>query len=57
MIQDADLEYEPQDYVPMAKALLSKQARCGVRKPLHEGLFRQLNIRSNPGRPTSAGGA
>ena len=26
MIQDADLEYEPQDYVPMAKALLSNRA-------------------------------
>ena len=26
MIQDADLEYEPHDYVPMVKALLSKQA-------------------------------
>lgn len=26
MIQDADLEYEPQDYLPMVKALLSKQA-------------------------------
>lgn len=26
MIQDADLEYEPQDYVPMVKALLAKQA-------------------------------
>ena len=26
LIQDADLEYEPQDYVPMVKALLSKQA-------------------------------
>jgi dolichol-phosphate mannosyltransferase len=26
IIQDADLEYEPQDYVPMAKALLSNQA-------------------------------
>ena len=25
MIQDADLEYEPQDYVPMVRALLSKQ--------------------------------
>ncbi|HEY0284945.1 MAG TPA: glycosyltransferase family 2 protein [Vicinamibacterales bacterium] len=25
MIQDADLEYEPQDYVPMVTALLSKQ--------------------------------
>lgn len=25
MIQDADLEYEPQDYVPMVKALLSKE--------------------------------
>ncbi len=26
MIQDADLEYDPQDYLPMVKALLSKQA-------------------------------
>jgi dolichol-phosphate mannosyltransferase len=26
MIQDADLEYEPQDYVPMVAALLSRQA-------------------------------
>ena len=26
MIQDADLEYEPQDYVPMVKALLSNRA-------------------------------
>ncbi|HUP38606.1 MAG TPA: glycosyltransferase family 2 protein [Vicinamibacterales bacterium] len=26
MIQDADLEYEPQDYLPMVKALLSNQA-------------------------------
>lgn len=26
MIQDADLEYEPQDYIPMVKALLAKQA-------------------------------
>jgi dolichol-phosphate mannosyltransferase len=26
MIQDADLEYEPQDYVPMVRALLSSRA-------------------------------
>jgi glycosyltransferase involved in cell wall biosynthesis len=26
MIQDADLEYDPHDYVPMVKALLTKQA-------------------------------
>lgn len=26
MIQDADLEYEPQDYVPMVKALLANEA-------------------------------
>ena len=26
MIQDADLEYEPQDYVPMVRALLSNRA-------------------------------
>ena len=41
MIQDADLEYEPQDYVPMVKALLVEAGGCGVRKPIHERAVRQ----------------
>ena len=39
MIQDADLEYDPQDYVPMVQALLSGRARRRVRQPLYEGLL------------------
>ena len=40
MIQDADLEYEPQDYVPMVKALLSKQADVVYGSRYTKGLLR-----------------
>ena len=36
IIQDADLEYDPNDYVPMLKALLSGAARYHLRQPLPE---------------------
>jgi glycosyltransferase involved in cell wall biosynthesis len=39
MIQDADLEYEPQDYVPMVMALLSKQADVVYGSRYTKGLF------------------
>jgi len=39
MIQDADLEYEPQDYVPMLNALLSKQADVVYGSRYTKGLF------------------
>ena len=39
MIQDADLEYEPQDYLPMAKALLSNQADVVYGSRYTNGLF------------------
>jgi glycosyltransferase involved in cell wall biosynthesis len=39
MIQDADLEYEPQDYVPMVKALLAKQADVVYGSRYTKGLF------------------
>ncbi len=39
MIQDADLEYEPQDYVPMVTALLSKQADVVYGSRYTNGLF------------------
>ena len=39
MIQDADLEYEPQDYAPMVKALLSKQADVVYGSRYTKGLF------------------
>jgi len=39
MIQDADLEYEPHDYVPMVKALLSKQADVVYGSRYTNGLF------------------
>ena len=39
MIQDADLEYEPQDYLPMVKALLSKQADVVYGSRYTKGLF------------------
>lgn len=39
MIQDADLEYEPQDYIPMVKALLAKQADVVYGSRYTKGLF------------------
>jgi dolichol-phosphate mannosyltransferase len=39
MIQDADLEYEPQDYVPMVMALLSQQADVVYGSRYTNGLF------------------
>jgi dolichol-phosphate mannosyltransferase len=39
MIQDADLEYEPQDYVPMVAALLSRQADVVYGSRYTNGLF------------------
>jgi dolichol-phosphate mannosyltransferase len=39
MIQDADLEYEPQDYVPMVTALLSRQADVVYGSRYTNGLF------------------
>ena len=39
MIQDADLEYEPRDYVPMVKALLSKQGDVVYGSRYTSGLF------------------
>lgn len=39
MIQDADLEYDPQDYVPMAKALLSNQADVVYGSRYTKGFF------------------
>ena len=39
MIQDADLEYEPLDYVPMATALLSKRADVVYGSRYTKGLF------------------
>lgn len=39
MIQDADLEYEPQDYVPMVDALLSKKADVVYGSRYTRGLF------------------
>jgi dolichol-phosphate mannosyltransferase len=39
MIQDADLEYEPQDYVPMVEVLLSKQADVVYGSRYTKGLF------------------
>ena len=40
MIQDADLEYEPQDYVPMVRALLSNQADVVYGSRYTKGLLR-----------------
>jgi glycosyltransferase involved in cell wall biosynthesis len=39
MIQDADLEYEPLDYVPMVKALLSKKGDVVYGSRYTNGLF------------------
>jgi dolichol-phosphate mannosyltransferase len=39
MIQDADLEYEPQDYLPMVDALLSKRADVVYGSRYTKGLF------------------
>jgi glycosyltransferase involved in cell wall biosynthesis len=39
MIQDADLEYEPQDYVPMVRALLSKETDVVYGSRYTNGLF------------------
>ena len=39
MIQDADLEYEPQDYVPMVAALLSRGADVVYGSRYTKGLF------------------
>ena len=35
MIQDADLEYEPDDYIPMLDELIRIRRRCGLWQPLH----------------------
>ena len=35
IIQDADLEYDPQDYVPMLEALLRRARRHRLRQPVH----------------------
>ena len=35
IIQDADLEYDPQDYVPMLEALLRGARRHRIRQPVH----------------------
>jgi dolichol-phosphate mannosyltransferase len=39
MIQDADLEYDPQDYVPMVKALVSNQGDVVYGSRYTKGLF------------------
>jgi dolichol-phosphate mannosyltransferase len=39
MIQDADLEYEPQDYLPMVEALLAKRADVVYGSRYTKGLF------------------
>lgn len=39
MIQDADLEYEPQDYVPMIQALLSRKGDVVYGSRYTNGLF------------------
>jgi dolichol-phosphate mannosyltransferase len=39
MIQDADLEYEPQDYLPMVQALLAKQGDVVYGSRYTKGLF------------------
>ena len=39
MIQDADLEYEPQDYVPMVKALLSREGDVVYGSRYTRGIF------------------
>jgi dolichol-phosphate mannosyltransferase len=39
MIQDADLEYEPQDYLPMIDALLSRRADVVYGSRYTKGLF------------------
>ena len=57
MIQDADLEYEPQDYVPMVKALLSKRADVVYGSRYTNGLFGSKYRAAVVGRPTLAGGA
>jgi glycosyltransferase involved in cell wall biosynthesis len=47
IIQDADLEYEPQDYIPMLQALLSRQGDVvyGSRY-LHRGLLQKYEQQS-----------
>jgi dolichol-phosphate mannosyltransferase len=43
MIQDADLEYEPQDYVPMVAELLSRRADVVYGSRYTNGLLRSKN--------------
>ena len=56
MIQDADLEYDPHDYVPMVEALLSAVATSCTEAAIREGCS-AASIRSSRGRRISAAAA
>lgn len=49
MIQDADLEYDPNDYVPMLEALLSGGADVVYGNRYHRGLWRSKHSRQSWG--------